>query len=235
MEAAELAKIANRLGAIQHPDELEIVIETIWSLNSPVRVVVELGSCLGGSLRLWSTLADSTALLISVDDKVTSPTVGSIPESDYCQRLANCVVQEQQHLEVVLGNTMSCEVVQVVEDKLDGRLIDFLFIDAGHRYWEVAADLYNFGKFISVPSVIALHDAAGTYTSWVGVPLVWAFLEDYLSREMCQLVLGLPPLVSLRPMGTGIICITHETQRDLFLEAVQLLYSTIESLPASVK
>jgi len=39
------------------------------------------------------------------------------------------------------------------------RLIDFLFIDGGHKYEEVSADILSWSKYISPGGAISLHDA----------------------------------------------------------------------------
>jgi len=56
----------------------------------------------------------------------------------------------------IVGNSHDPQVVKALTDKLAGRKINFLFIDGGHTYGDVACDWYAYSPLVS--DVIALHD-----------------------------------------------------------------------------
>lgn len=148
--AGEIALMAIRHYAIQEHDELTAVCELL--LERQPRVVLELGTARGGTFMAWCMCAAEDALLVGVDwrnpnhhaflseqelvgnaqwDQTVIPITGDIGESDTYARI--------------------CEA-------LDGRPVDFLFIDADHRESAVRRDHALYAPLVRPGGLVAFHD-----------------------------------------------------------------------------
>ena len=65
---------------------------------------------------------------------------------------SNCKIR------LLVGDSHSEELVQLVENELDGELVDFLFIDGDHSEVGVAQDFEMYKKFVRKGGLIAFHD-----------------------------------------------------------------------------
>lgn len=69
------------------------------------------------------------------------------PTSDYADRF-------------IVGDTHSPSVVAAVNRAAPNGCCDLLFIDAGHKFHDVALDFTDYGKMVRPGGIIAMHDAA---------------------------------------------------------------------------
>ena len=142
-----LAQIAvKNFGAVQHPQEVALVLRSLR--DKTLSTVLEIGTMRGGTLQLWSLISKPDGLLVCVDDKETSQSVSAVPAGEYEESLRAKLFYEKQKLEVVIGKTWLKETVDGVANALHGRTVDFLFVDGGHRVWEVASDAVNYVPFV---------------------------------------------------------------------------------------
>jgi predicted O-methyltransferase YrrM len=141
---------AKRLGATQKLRELAKFGRFLRGRE--MGTVVELGSERGGTLWMWSALAASDALIISVD--LDRPSV--LP------------ARGSQIVEFVQGNSHDRSTRARVEQVLQGKPIDLLFIDADHGYESVRADYELFAPLVRPGGVIGFHDILTPHPSEVG-------------------------------------------------------------------
>lgn len=139
----------------QNRYELRTLAERVRALNPGI--IVEIGTRDGGTLFTWSQCADTLELLISID------LPGGIHGGGYPAKRANLyrlftMNRPQCRLELLrLDSQQDSTRAQLVE-LLKGRPIDFLFIDADHRYAGVKKDYQLYADLVRPGGLIAFHD-----------------------------------------------------------------------------
>jgi predicted O-methyltransferase YrrM len=131
--------------ALQRSFELMTLARRVRRLRP--RVIVEIGTHLGGTLFCWTKLASPDATIISVD----------LPGGEPADAFSD-FPSSGQKLICVRGDSSAPETLAEIQAKLEGRGIDFLFIDGDHRYDAVRADYERYGSLVRRGGLIALHD-----------------------------------------------------------------------------
>ena len=142
-------------------------IETLAGLVAQrgPRVIVEIGTQEGGTLRYWLEAAASDARIVAIDPAM------------YIHGL------EDERL--ILRNTRSDDPETIALVKELG--IDFLFIDGDHMYEPVRYDFMTYGPMVRPGGVIAFHDI---YTleqpETCQVPQLWKEICEagYITQEL---------------------------------------------------
>lgn len=124
---------------------IKVVVDTI----SPVRNAVELGAYSGAFSALLSHLC--TGVVVGVDNAPQDLTAAT--------RLAT------SRLKFCTANSSSPGTATYVME-LIGEPLDFLFIDAGHRYDEVKSDYDLWSKLVRPGGLIAFHDIDPNHVQW---------------------------------------------------------------------
>jgi predicted O-methyltransferase YrrM len=141
-----------RLRIAQEPREILPLYRMVRAQRP--RVVVELGTALGGTLYLWAQAAADDAVLVSVD-LPRGPLGGGHPAC----RLSfyRAFAREAQHLHLLRRDSRDPATVASLADLLGGRPIDFLFIDADRSYEGVVDNVRLYGCLVRPGGFIALH------------------------------------------------------------------------------
>ncbi len=126
-----------RHGAMQRTSELARALAEVGRLRP--RVIVEIGSHLGGTLNAWMRIARPGATLVSID---LQP-----PGQAGTARVLS-----------ITGDSHDPAVLERLNAALGGRPIDFLFIDGDHTYEGIRADLVTFAPLVRAGGLIGLHD-----------------------------------------------------------------------------
>lgn len=118
-------------------------------------VVLEIGTCHGGTLYLWCQAARPDACVLSLD----------LPEGEfgggYSPRrsaLYRAFAQAPQTLHLLRADSHAPATLQEVRRVLAGRRVDFLFIDGDHTYAGVRQDFELYESLVAPGGLIALHD-----------------------------------------------------------------------------
>jgi predicted O-methyltransferase YrrM len=121
------------------------------------KVVVEIGTCHGGTLYLWCQAADPSATLISID----------LPEGEFGGGYPACradfyrgFATGSQQVHLLRADSHSPDTARRVQELLGEQTIDFLFIDGDHTYAGVKQDFELYSPLVSKDGLIALHDIA---------------------------------------------------------------------------
>ena len=126
-------------GILQSLDELEQLVTEIG--DRKFKYMVEIGSCFGGTVWLYSQLfAAPNAIFVIVDIKI-DPVLDAVIEEIHNRRPDIAFVTKEQ------PSSMA------IIDKAD-----FLHIDADHRYHMVKADYERFSPKVVKGGIILLHD-----------------------------------------------------------------------------
>jgi predicted O-methyltransferase YrrM len=121
------------------------------------RTVLEIGTANGGTLFLWTRIIPHDAHAISVD----------LPGGKFGDGYAlwrapiyRAFAVGQQHIDLLRGDSHSASTAERVIKLLDGKQVDFLFIDAGHTYNDVRQDFEMYSRLVTPGGLIAFHDIA---------------------------------------------------------------------------
>ena len=111
------------------------------------RVILEIGVDRGGSMNMWLAVSKPGAHYVGVDQT---------PE----------LVMNREHRgmkkTLIKGDSRDGDTLASVRKILDGRPVDFLFIDGGHEEATVRTDLELYGPLVRKGGIVAMHDIAGT-------------------------------------------------------------------------
>lgn len=108
----------------------------------------------------------------------------------------------------ILGDSKSLATVELLKNKLNGQLIDLLFIDDGHRYQEVKRDYELYSPLVK--NMIVLHDIMPFHE---GVSKFWNELveKDRETRNKTFIIIQTWRLHKvIHQMGIGIILIKDQ-------------------------
>jgi predicted O-methyltransferase YrrM len=152
-----LARRAIRdFGAVQRTWELQSLLGVVQR-HRP-RVVVEIGTYLGGTLSCWAAVSRPDAVIISVD---MTGKVEGLAEPD--GRAGNIARIRQrltpgQRLVEIIGNSHLPETLDQLRTALAGASIDVLWVDGDHSYEGVSRDTEMYAPLVRAGGLIAFHD-----------------------------------------------------------------------------
>lgn len=116
--------------------------------DSKPKVVLEIGSAYGGTLLIWAQITRELLISCDIEDRTYRlsfyrrfPPPGS-----------RCTV------EMLVGDSHQPAFRRRVEELLEGRKVDFLFIDGDHTREGVAADYRDYRHLVRPGGIIAFHD-----------------------------------------------------------------------------
>ena len=149
------------------------------------KVVLEIGTANGGSLFLLAHSASEDAVVIGVD-LPGGPFGGEC--SQPCLRLIRSFKRGKQKIFLVRSDSHRLETLSNIEDILDGRKIDVLFIDGDHSYEGVKKDYEMYRRLVEKDGIIIFHDIVpGADVSVGGVPQFWNKIKrGYRYKEIVK-------------------------------------------------
>ena len=139
------------------------------------KTIIDIGTAWGGTLFLFTRVADPHASIISVDLPSGLFRGGY---ADYRAVLYRSFAREAQELHLVRGDSHSPETLEQVKKLLDGKAVDFLMIDGDHSYEGVKKDFEIYSPLVKPGGLIAFHDICGGPQELVGgVPRFWSEIQ----------------------------------------------------------
>lgn len=138
------------------------------------RTVCEIGCDRGGTLSLFAEVATSDATIISIDPS------HSLPRCHGYHLLA----RDHQRIVPLAADSHALQTVSRVREELQGRPLDFLFIDGDHSFEGVMEDYRMYAPLLREGGLMAFHDimpeANGSDTYVGGVP---KFFREHIQRH----------------------------------------------------
>lgn len=145
MDKITFDNIVNRLSGIgQCRGPLFWLISKVEMTNP--HVILELGTGMGGSLKVWEQIVRPNDLVISVDIR------------DDLDRIIWNYKNSDRNIRLISGDTLDKNTTKLVKQSLEGKEVDFLLIDAGHSYECVSNDFVEYSPFVRRGGLIGFHD-----------------------------------------------------------------------------
>jgi len=186
----DLGLVADRTAtvflAMQNLWELRRFLWMVYSRRP--EVVVEIGTARGGTLYALSQTAAPHATLVSIDlpggGNGGGQTSGEI-------EMFSSFGASTQTMHSFLGRSTDPAMLELLEELLQGRSIDLLFIDGDHSYNGVKTDLLLYGPKVAPDGLVALHDICLVPEVWgprTGVGVLWRELQTVADHSLVELV-----------------------------------------------
>jgi predicted O-methyltransferase YrrM len=188
MQLEEILRIAHQfsvgeitIAPAQVPSEIEDLMRQVEAA-SPQRVL-EIGTARGGTLFLFSRVAQVDARLASID----------LPHGEFGGGydwfripLLRAIPGKGQALKLIRADSHDPNTLGQVRQWFGRQMLDVLLIDGDHRYEGVERDFLMYGPLVRPNGVIAFHDIApGSHDLVGGVPEFWQKVkESFATREL---------------------------------------------------
>jgi len=168
--------------------------------NIKAEAVVEIGTAKGGTLFLFARIACPDAAIISID-LPKGPFGGGYPEPVI--PLLRSFADKGQSIHLIRADSHSPFTLGGVKKILEGRNVDFLFIDGDHSYEGVSKDFEMYSPLVRKGGIIAFHDICpGREEAVGGVPRFWS--ETREGRNTREIVMD----AKQGGFGIGVIFVT---------------------------
>jgi len=157
---------------MQIKEEFVELLKIFQELNP--KYILEIGTANGGTLFCFCKLAQDDATIISID-LPEGPFGGGYPE--WKIPIYQAFAKENQKLYLLRKDSHQEETLEEVKKILNGKELDFLFIDGDHTYEGVKKDFEMYSLLVRKGGIIAFHDIAKNYFDpECQVDLLW---EDF--------------------------------------------------------
>jgi predicted O-methyltransferase YrrM len=143
---------------IQIDKELAALVRDVRDLNPAT--VLEIGTAQGGTLFLWSRLAQPNATIVSID------LPGGKFGGGYTNRRAVLYRRfpaKSQQLHLLREDSHALPTFQKAKQLFSGKPVDLLFVDGDHTYEGVKKDWEMYSELVRPGGMIVFHDIAGNY------------------------------------------------------------------------
>ena len=146
------------------------------------KVIVEVGTNMGGSLFCFTKVATSDALIISVDlpDGMGG---GGYPlyRSDFYKSFAT----NNQKMHLLRENSHDDNTLNKVKQILGNQKIDFLFLDGDHSYEGIKQDFEMYSPLVRSGGLVGFHDIKPSLPdNWRQVGPFWEELKRQYKHEI---------------------------------------------------
>lgn len=185
------------LGMKQNLVELQSFVQFLEPQK--VSSALEIGTMKGGTLYLWCQLSDPRARIYSID--LPRGRFGG-GYSSKLELLFHQFKQPNQELLCIQGDSHSAATRTSFERALNGRSIDFLFIDGDHTYSGVKRDFEDYSPYVRQGGIVAFHDIVFNPANSSDFE-VWRFWQELKKSHPDAVEFIDPPNAQRRTIGIG--------------------------------
>lgn len=135
-----------RVDSVQMRSEILALAKAVQAINP--KTILEIGTCNGGTLFIWSNLATECVITCDLNrSKIRDELYKSFPPAG-----SDCEVIS------LAGDSHQQTFFEKVRESLNGRTVDFLFIDGDHTEAGVRSDYNMYSPLVRPGGIIAFHD-----------------------------------------------------------------------------
>lgn len=145
----------DRIHAEQDPIEIREMAKLVSSIKP--KVIVEIGTYKGGTLFIWTRTNPQAELVVSIDLPGGQYGGGYDASREKLYKLF-AHNRPQTEMKFIRGNSHLRETAEKLKEILNGRMIDFLYIDADHTYTGVKTDFELYSPLVARGGIIGFHD-----------------------------------------------------------------------------
>ena len=144
-------------GLLIKPMQIKEEISELLKILDKIKpkITLEIGTANGGILFLFSQVATNDATILSID-LPGGKFGGGYPK--WKIPLYKSFARKNQKIHLIRADSHSQETLEKVKNILNGKKIDFLFIDGDHSYEGVREDYQMYSKLVKRGGIIAFHD-----------------------------------------------------------------------------
>ncbi|MFX1363443.1 MAG: class I SAM-dependent methyltransferase [Promethearchaeota archaeon] len=155
--------------SFQNRFELIEFLKLIKSIKP--KIILDIGTGMGGTLFLLSRFSDPDALLISVDLPEISIGGRSFPNNPSFFKI---FAKKKQKVVLIREDSHKFSTFNRIKKVLNNRKIDVLFIDGDHRYEGLKQDFEMYKTLVKSGGLVCFHDiVSGQYKNVGDVPHFW--------------------------------------------------------------
>ena len=153
---------------------IQIPTEIKWLLNKVElmrpKVVVEIGTRMGGTLFLFAKVSTQDSTIVSID--FPDGHGGGYPKSR--EGFYKSFAQPNQQIHLLKADSHALVTSSQLKSILRGQPIDLLFLDGDHSYEGVKMDYEMYSPLVRPGGLVAFHDNKPTKSNeWSGVIPFW--------------------------------------------------------------
>jgi cephalosporin hydroxylase len=168
---------------LQVREEVLDLLRLVKELNP--RVILEIGTTRGGTLFLFTRVASPDAIIISID--LPGGMFGGGYPAWKISLYKSFAIYDQR-IYLIRADSHDPETLSDIKKILNGRSVDFLFIDGDHTYEGVKKDFEMYSPLVREGGIVAFHDIVPGLHEYVGgVPRFWREVKsNYVSKEIVK-------------------------------------------------
>lgn len=135
-----------RVNSVQKRSEILSLVQRVAALKP--KNILEIGTCNGGTLFMWSNLASQKVVSCDLFKNQTRAEL----YAHFSPPQTGCMVK------ALVGDSHAPDFKQTVFQEFGGEKVDFLFIDGDHSEQGVRADFNDYKELVREGGIIAFHD-----------------------------------------------------------------------------
>lgn len=141
------------INPLQYREEIRRLLKLVENIKP--NIILEIGTSRGGTLFLFTMIAGSEAMIISID-LPGGPFGGGYPE--WKIPFYKSFAKQKQKIYLIRNDSHNPLVLDEIRDILGNNKVDFLFLDGDHSYEGVKNDFKIFSPFVRKGGIVAFHD-----------------------------------------------------------------------------
>lgn len=148
--------IYKRVHVVQDPEGFFEIVNIVEMIQPST--IVEIGT--GGTAVVWYDILSNPGIYVGID----------ISEASIKTHANKMTLQQGKEVHFIQADSTKQETVDKLKQILNGKPIDFLFIDGDHSYEVVKQDIDNFSPLVREGGIVGFDDMGGATKAFNDLP-----------------------------------------------------------------